>query len=158
MRNTPTARRGRQGRENVIQTPGGVKIESARSAKTALECFELYFTPEIVDIFTQIINKNIEWKFSKLPKTQQDKIKKSNKYSYMNSMEIKAYLGLLFLRGLFKQNQWQVEKLFDTKKGHPVFRSTMSYTRFLFISNNFCIDNHTTREARWRTDRFAAAR
>ena len=73
-------------------------------------------------------------------------------------MEMRAYLVLVLLRGLYKQNHWSVARIWEEKIGHPLFRSTMSYNRFMFISSNFCMDDASTREARWTDDRFAAAR
>ena len=160
-KNTPVTRRGRQGRENILLSPGGVKSAAARSADTPLKCFDLFFTPEMIRICTEKTNQNIDARMNSLPVERQARIRESDKYPWMKKLDcvmMRAYLGLCFLRGLYKQNHWSAERIWEDRIGHPVFRATMSYNRFMFISSNFCMDDVSTRDERWKNDRFAAAR
>ena len=51
-----------------------------------------------------------------------------------------------------------VHRIWDDKIGHPIFRATMSKMRFVFLASSLCMDDSSTRDDRWQTDRFAAAR
>ena len=75
-----------------------------------------------------------------------------------DEVEMAAFFGLFYVRGLLQQNYWERDRLFSDLTGHPVFTATMSRNRFSFLNRHFCMDDPGTRAERWKKDRFAACR
>ena len=152
-RNQPVSRVGRQGRENLLRSEGGVK-GMATQANTPKKCFQLFFSPEMISLCTDYTNIIIDKRLTELAN-------KSTEYAAylkpVDEIELTAYIGLCMLRGLYKQNHWTVKRIWEDKIGHQIFRATMSYNRFSFLSSLFCMDNPDTRRERFKTDRFSAA-
>jgi len=64
-------------------------------------------------------------------------------------IEIKAFIGLLYLCGIFKSGMEDVEGLFATDgTGRDIFRATMSLKRFLFLISTIRFDNIYDRDDR----------
>ena len=147
--------RGRQGRENVIRTEGGV-TDYSRNAKTESDCFKLFFSDDVVDKLVTYTNKNIINWFANL--TETGDLSKKNWINETDKTELLAYLGLCYLRACYKQNHWTTKRIFQEGVGLPIFEATMSRNRFDFLSSHFCMDDPDTRPDRFKTDRFAAAR
>ena len=111
-RNYPVTRRGRQGRENVMLTPGGVMSAPAKAADTPAKCFDIFFTAEMMTTCVDMTNLHIQTRINSLPVDQQNRKNDSSKYPFMNgvdTMEMRAYLGLVLLRGCTNRTtgQWQ---------------------------------------------------
>lgn len=72
-------------------------------------------------------------------------------------MEIRAYIGLTYIRGLIGQNLHRVDLLFS-EHSHYAFGATMSKNRYKFLHSN--INFSTVEETRdvWESDRYAAFR
>ena len=71
-------------------------------------------------------------------------------------VDLRAFLGIAYIRGLYHMNGHQIDTLFSDIHGHPVFSATMSRQRFQFILANLTFDDAEDRPARWQRDRFAA--
>lgn len=69
--------------------------------------------------------------------------------------EIKAYIGLLYYSGMWKQSSVHYERLWDRSNGTTTYRCTMSKARFMFLSSSLRFDDKTTRSA---TDKFGPIR
>ena len=85
----------------------------------------------------------------------------SNKYPQFKEtsiIEMKAFLGLLYYRGLYGMNMHDVNLLFSERHGPPVFSACMSRMRFKFLQAHICFDALENREDRWEHDRFTAIR
>lgn len=64
-------------------------------------------------------------------------------------IEIKAFIGILYLSGVFKSGMEDVEGLFATDgTGGDIFRATMSLKRFLFLLTTIRFDNIDDKDAR----------
>ena len=129
----------------------------ARSAKSIEEAFKLFIDDNIIDLIVSKTNKHIDMVISNLP----DHISSSDKYPYIervNDIELRAFLGLMYFRGLLGQNNHRCEFLFCETTGHPVFTATMSKNRMKFLIQNLMFDDRNDRAERWQPDRFAAAR
>ena len=72
-------------------------------------------------------------------------------------IEMKAFIGLMYYRGLYGQNNHRLDMLFS-EHGAPVFSATMSRMRFQFILAHLCFDDYLSRDRRWPNDRFVAIR
>ena len=73
-------------------------------------------------------------------------------------IEMKAFIGLMYYRGLYGQNNHRLDMLFSERHGAPVFSATMSRMRFQFILAHLCFDDYRSRDRRWPNDRFVAIR
>ena len=149
--------RGKQKHYDVITEKPGLKGALAKSADTPRKAFELFFTPDMQQIIVEMTNKRIDLYLEKLP----DEIKESNKYSYLkrtNLIEVRAFIGLMYIRGLLGQNSLSAKILFANETGHPIFGATMSKDRFVFLTAHISFDDEETRNDRWKHDRFAAIR
>ena len=159
--NYKITRVGRQGRENVMRTPGGV-IGEAKEADTPPKCFLLFISEDILDEITKQTNASITRYYASLEADMRQRIADpQSKYTWLkltDKVEMKAYIGLSYLKGAFQQNYWNYHRIFADMIGHPVFLATMSMNRFCFLNANFSMDDDETRGERWKTDRLAATR
>ena len=74
---------------------------------------------------------------------------------YMGStdlVELKAYIGLVYYRGLMGLTKHSVRHLWG-KEAPIVFAATMSQNRFNFLNSKLSFDDKLTREERWKADR-----
>lgn len=153
----PTGNAGRINRANVITARPGPQPK-ARETSSPRAAFELFFTKEIVQDIVSCTNKKIRLNLSKLP---DDFITQNSRYSFMKETTVEefyAWIGLHLYRGLYQLNTLSVDKLFSNKYGPAIFGAIMSRNRFSFIRANLGFDDETTRDERWKHDRFAAIR
>ena len=101
--------RGRQGRENIIRTEGGV-TDYSRNAKTESDCFQLFFSDDVVDKLVTYTNKNIINWFANLE--DPGDLRRKNWINETDKTELLAYLGLCYLRACYKQNHWTTKRIF----------------------------------------------
>ena len=73
-------------------------------------------------------------------------------------VDLRAFLGIVYMRGLYHMNGHRIDTPFSDIHGHSVFSATMSRQRFQFILANLTCDDAEDRSARWQCDRFAAIR
>lgn len=110
-----------------------------------LSAFLLFFPPSIENIV--LVNTNLEG--SRVYKEE---------WKNLDSDDLRAYLGLLILAGVFKSKNESTESLWDAEKGRSIFRATMSLEYFKKISRVIRFDNRETRVERRRGDKFAPIR
>ncbi|XP_045508885.1 piggyBac transposable element-derived protein 4-like [Colias croceus] len=136
--------------ENLITHLPGCK-DAARHKKTHLECFETFFTDEIVDMVLKYTNQKISLRM--------ENSTSNPSYGETNKAELKAVFGLLFLAGLFRSGRQSLIDLWSNDgTGIEVFRNTMTRQRFSFLINNLRFDDLSTRTARVTFDRLAPIR
>ncbi len=75
-----------------------------------------------------------------------------------DAIEVKTLLGLMFACGLLQHNLQDVQRLFQDKIGHPIFRATMSRDRYYFLMSKLGFDDQSTCSEHYHVDRFAALR
>ena len=73
-------------------------------------------------------------------------------------MEMHAYFGLMYLRGVFKLNIFSRKEIWHHETAQDIFAATMSVNRFAFLTSMISFDDKTTREDRWPYDKFTAFR
>lgn len=155
FQNHKSVRVGRQSAANVIRTEGGV-MPSAADALTELDCWKLFIDPSILTDITLRTNVHIDTLLDNLPPEKIDTIKKKNTYvCHTTEEEILAYFGLMYMRGHFQWNYWELKRVWSS---HPLFSATMSLHRFWFLNHYLILDDRASRGERWKVDRFAAAR
>ena len=105
-------------------------------------------------------NKKIRKKTETLTKHKKH-LFESSKFPWKkptNIFKLRALIGLLYFRGLFRINYLSLSLLFFDKAGPPVVSATMSPDRVKFLLSTLTFDDPETRKENWPHDRFAAAR
>ena len=77
---------------------------------------------------------------------------------FVDETEILAFVGLMYLRGLAGMCNHDVKYLYSALMSSQLFGATMSKNQFQFLYACISLDNLSTRQARWKHDRFAATR
>ena len=71
---------------------------------------------------------------------------------------MKAFIGLLYLAGVYRSSGKSTDELFDIRDGRPIFHATMSPKRFKVISRVIRFDDKESRNARRERDKLAPIR
>jgi len=147
---TPIRRQIRRQPQNILSQVPLVQ-SNTKSAITEIETWNCFITDNILDLILLHTNKYV------------DSI--SNRYSrerdakQIDKTELKAFLGLLYLAGLYRSNRLNLTDLWATDgSGIELFRLTMSLRRFRFIHNCIRFDDKLTRAERLKVDKLAAVR
>ena len=152
-RKTPLRQNVRTRAENIITQAPGVR-PVAQNAASENECWNIFFTDQMVDQILAYTNARIQIKIAAC----QD----PSKYSYMkecNRSEFLAFLGLLYMAGKLRSGRQNLADLWASDStGTDIFRLTMSQRRFHFIQSNLCFDDMTTRDSRKLLDNLAPIR
>ena len=142
-------------RHLVPPMPGGV-LPAACELMDEVACFSFFMTDSIVDTMLENTNKSIENFKGQLGPDDLETIRTKAPYiKTTTALELKAFMGLLILRGVYKCNYTAVKKFWNS---HPVFPATMSLHRFYFLLRYVRFDDFETTELRWPRDRGAAVR
>jgi hypothetical protein len=72
-------------------------------------------------------------------------------------VELKALVGLIYMRGLLGANLIEAKQLW-TSNYSPIFAATMSYHRFSYLLSHLRMDDRAKRDNARERDKFAAAR
>ncbi|XP_013006050.2 piggyBac transposable element-derived protein 4 isoform X2 [Cavia porcellus] len=126
-----------------------------RNASTAIQCWKLIVTDDMLQDVVKHTNTEIQLKRSMCTNSH------TQKCVYYNTSlsELKAFIGLLYLAGLSHANRSNVKDLWRSDGcGLEVCRVTMTLRRFGFLQNCLRFDDKTTRQERKRTDNLAAIR
>lgn len=136
--------------DNIITHLPGVK-QCAKNAKSVLDCWHLFFDRQIIEDIVRWTNVKI----------QQKSIAYQNKsiVKATNECEIEAFIGLLYLAGMFRSNRQNLRDLWQTDgTGIDIFRNTMSINRFQFLMACLRFDNIENRKERIKIDKLAPVR
>uniref|UniRef100_A0A1B6E438 PiggyBac transposable element-derived protein domain-containing protein n=1 Tax=Clastoptera arizonana TaxID=38151 RepID=A0A1B6E438_9HEMI len=137
-------------RANIIIHLPGVKAY-AKNARTALECWELFFGEDILNIIVTNTNMHIAEETSTYTRERRGKP--------TDVIETKALFGLLYLAGLLKSSRLNTKDLWDREGcGIERFWLTMSQDRFLFLLKHLRFDSNATRMERKELDKFTHVR
>ena len=122
---------GRATNQNILR---GAEIPRgrAKAVKTPVEGFELFITDEMMQDVVNNTNKNIRNFMTRF----HDVLKESSKYTYVKEtdlIELKALIGLLYLRAALQLNIFKTREIFFHESSHEIFAATMSYNRFAFL-------------------------
>lgn len=135
---------------NILKKLPGV-IGEARNARTPLACWSNLMTDDILELILHYTNTYIG--------TVKPSYARERDARLVDLIELKAYLGLLYLAGVWRSNRQSLEDLWGTDDdGVEKFRMVMSIKRFKFITRCLRFDDKITREERKKTDRLAAIR
>lgn len=146
----PPSQRVRSKSHNLIRKLPGV-IGAARMAKTPFECWSCIMDDEIMGIIVQQTNQYIE--------SIKSLFKRDRDAKPIDIIELKAFIGLLYLAGVHRGNRQSLEDLWGSDgDGIEKFRLVMNIKRFKFIMRCMRFDDRTTRNERRKTDKLAAIR
>ena len=87
-----------------------------------------------------------------------DLLKESDKYPHfrkVDKIDISAFIGLLYLRAAFRLNLRETLQIWNHESSHDIFSATMLYNRFQFIHKLITFDDKSTRNDRWKMDKFS---
>lgn len=146
----PKRRLSRTPRRNIIhyrQQP----INDAKNVETALDSFNLYISPSIVNQI--VVHTNVEISHKGVNYSAA-----SATIRPTDSIEIKALIGLLIMSAAMKDNHLTSLELFDSSYSGTRYISVMSRERFDFLLNCLRFDDKISRPARRLTDRLAPIR
>lgn len=140
----------RTSNQNLIRRLPGV-IGGARQASTPMESWSCFFTNDIMEIIVHYTNQYIE--------KIREKYGRERDAKCIDLIELKAFIGLLYLAGVYKSNRLSLEELWGTNgDGVEKFGLVMNIKRFKFIVRCLRFDDLRTREARKKLDRLAPVR
>ncbi|KAB0804107.1 hypothetical protein PPYR_01077 [Photinus pyralis] len=143
---------GRTRRHNIITHLPGLKA-AARNLqdKNPVNYWSLLITDEMISTIVDCTNEKITDLSSTYGET-------ASFVNFTDSVEMKAFFGLLYLTSAFKSNHEDVEGLFASDgTGRDIFRATMSLKRFMFLLVALRFDSISTRSLR-KTDKFCHIR
>ncbi|KAG5883996.1 hypothetical protein JTB14_006657 [Gonioctena quinquepunctata] len=142
--------------KNIIRQDLGLS-EYSRSFETMVEMFSLFLTNNILDI---IVEKTNEKSILKYEKWNEKHPENRKVWTPTNSVEIKAYIGLLLSQGATKARKEPVEMLWISDKcySRPIFPATMSRDRFVALTKCIRFDDMATRAERRAVDKLAPIR
>ena len=143
----------RKGTENICKGKAGPR-GIAKNAKTPLESLELFLTAEMIDKLVIYTNASIQPLLEKF----EDLLEDSDKYPHfklVDQIDMKAFIGILYLRAAFRLNLLDREIIWNHESAHDIFGATMSVNQFKFICQFCTFDDKTTRQDRWKNDKFA---
>lgn len=146
----PPARNVRRRAQNVITHLPGV-IGNAKNARTAVDCWNNLFTDDILDTIVRYTNQYME--------SIKHKFSRERDIVSTDVIELRAFIGLLYLAGALRGNRQSLEELWG-KEGDGVekFGLVMSIKRFKTLIRCLRFDDLSTRAERKVFDRLAPIR
>ena len=145
----------RKGTENIRKGKAGSR-GIAKNARTPLESLELFLADEMIDKLVIYTNASIQPLLEKFEDLLEDSDKCPH-FKLVDRIDMKAFIGILYLRAAFRWNLLDREIIWNHESAHDIFGVTMSVIcKFLC---RFCtFADKTTRQDRWKNDKFACMR
>jgi hypothetical protein len=134
---------------NVVHVHPG-PTNNARLASHPIECFKLFFTPDIMQEILIHTNEEIARKKVKYSRVTDGSLKE------VTLDELDALFGILFLSAALKDNHLATRLMFDTSYSGSRYRATFSERRFCFLLDCLRFDQKESREERKKADKLAA--
>lgn len=146
----PTRANVRRPPHNIITHLPGVK-GNARACKTAIDCWHNLFTDEMLELIVKYTNQYID--------IIRDNFSRERDIKPTDVIELRAFMGLLYLAGAYRGNRQSLEELWG-KEGDGVekFSLVMNIKRFKTLIRCLRFDDRNTREERKTVDRLAPVR
>lgn len=144
----------RRGPHDIIRNRPGVRREAVST--TELDAFQKIFSPEIFDIIVRETNREAKRICEIWNQEHQDDNQRT--WTETTLQEMKAFLGLLILSGVYRGRLEPLEDLWSQEHGRPIFTAVMSSNRFKAILRYFRFDDKRTREQRRSVDKLAPIR
>ena len=110
------------------------------------------------ELITSNTNERIDDTLGKLRTFKEDTFN-SSKYTWLKQTtkeELRAFIGLVYFRGLYGMNHRNIELLFKSGIGQDIFGATMSQQQRWFLLAHITFGDKSTRIDRWASYRFTA--
>ena len=131
-------------------------MPEAENVRDEADCFHLFMNNEILLKTENYTNRSIDDLIQAMSPSQREYVRTTASWIKTTSVkELNAFMGLQILRGAYQWNKMKVLKFWNEI---PIFKATMSYKRYFFLSHMIAFDDKETRNQRWRRDRGAAIR
>ncbi|XP_067108275.1 LOW QUALITY PROTEIN: piggyBac transposable element-derived protein 4-like [Osmerus mordax] len=130
-------------RDSTERTPRGPTAYAVSHAHDIVSAFLLFVTPQIERVILDVTNR-------------EGYLKRGEEWKAMDATDLRAYIGLLILAGVYKSRGEAAASLWDAQSSRAIFRATMQLKLFYTYSIRF--DDRGTRAARRATDKLAAIR
>ena len=105
----------------------------------------------VVELTNKVIKKLHEKKATMLSETN-----KKRQYKDTSVAEIKAFFGLLYMRGALCLNLVSIDTVFYHATSNPVFSAAFERKRFSLLCQFIQFDNASVCKEQWKSDEFAA--
>ena len=142
-RNAPLV--GQRMARNVMRQQPGVTAWAASRIEDEVTAFEAIFDDNMMK--TILVETNREARRSK----------GDNWFDY-EMKDMKAFIGLVILRGVYRAHNESLEELWSAEHGRSIFRATMPLYKFKEMGRYLRFDNRDTRNGRLARDKCAAVR
>ena len=140
-----------------INSPGGPSPTARKEATSPADTWSLMIED---DLLMKVVD-NTNRKITELHNIIGDRLAETDKktqYGLTSLVEMKAWFGLLYLRGALKLNTSHVDNVWYHESSNDIFAATMQRKRFTFLTRMVQFDDCDTRGERWKQDKFAAFR
>lgn len=136
----------RKNPHNILREKQGLK-GPALNAVSPNDYWSLFVTNEMLNLLVSNTNEFI------------DTINIRHTFKETNALEMKAFLGLLLLTGIYRSNRLNLNDLWiNDGTGVEIFHLTMSQRRFRFLLAVLRFDSKITRNERKKIDKIAPIR
>ncbi|CAJ1083086.1 piggyBac transposable element-derived protein 4-like [Xyrichtys novacula] len=125
--------------------PPGPTEYSLVHARDIASAFFMFVTPSIERIILEMTNL-------------EGRRKIGDGWKRMDAVDLRAYMGLMLLAGVYRSRGMATASLWDAESGRSIFRATMPLKVFHAYSRLLRFDDRESRPARRATDKLAAVR
>ena len=126
-RTEQTPQRVRQGPQNIIKYPAGIKPEY-RETIEPLDSWSLFGNDDMIQMIVIWTNQSIKQSLSKCKQSTSNE-NVSHLYE-TNEREMKAFIGLWYIHGLLNWNNSDITFAYSQIYGNKILNATISIKRF----------------------------
>lgn len=137
--------RGRQPRHNILRECGGAIRRVAERAATPFGAFQCFISSEMTN--TIVMHTN-----------EEGNRVLHNEWIKTTADELKTYLGLLMLAGVYRGRFEPIINLWSISSGRPIFNKAMPRNRFQQLTRVMRFDSKDDRQERRQRDKMAPLR
>ncbi|XP_031618126.1 piggyBac transposable element-derived protein 4-like [Contarinia nasturtii] len=124
--------------------PNQSKLIPGQHFDTHFDYFDAIFSQQVMNIIVRFTN--IEGH------------KRIANFKNVDDIEIRAFIGLLFAAGVDRSSKRNYREFYGITRGMPLFRATLSLTRFMELLRFLRFDDKDTRSERRKRDKLAPIR
>lgn len=136
---------GRRTEINILREKSGPSRFANREVDSISSSFLIYFRKRLLEIIVKWTNAEGNRVFDK-------------EWKPIDIIELKKFIGLLLLIGVYKSKNETVSELWSIKNGRQIFRDIMSRNRFTSILRVIRFDDAAERRKRRSTDKLEPIR
>lgn len=140
----------RRSADNTIPYTEG-PTAATQNAQTPLQCMELFFDELLIQEIVTHTNVFIDSVASNYKVMR-------NTLKHTTTTEMKAFLGVLIMTAVRKDNHVFTREMWKSHLGLPIYRAAMAEDRFCFLIRCLRFDDKGTREERRVSDKFTLIR